>query len=90
MFHVVDVDNIQEGQILFVISADNTTIWPTKVVKIKYYPTEKQGRHINFYTRYLSATTDGTVIFRPKDFGVIIFLSEQDALNEIKRLKTLK
>lgn len=70
--------NIVKGQILYVLLPDNITIKPTKVIDVVqiYTETEEPCRYMDIYTRYLDVQTDGTVTFRPCDFGKIIFENE--------------
>lgn len=80
--------NITKGQILYVILHDSLTIKPTKIVDIvkMYEESAEPNRYLNIYTRYLDSKTDGTVTFYPKDFGIIIFYSEQEAKQKVAQL----
>lgn len=77
--------NIVKGQILYVISEDNTTIKKTKVADViqRYDKSEEPNRYLDICTKYLDSTTTGTVVFRPEDFGKIIFHSEIEAKNKM-------
>lgn len=80
--------NITKGQVLYVISHDALTIKPTKIIDIvkMYEESVEPNRYMSIYTRYLDSKTDGTVAFYPKDFGIIIFYSEQEAKQKVAQL----
>lgn len=79
--------NITKGQILYVISQNGTKIKPAKVIDIIKNCDESidPDWYMDVVTKYLDSKTNGTVTFRPKDFGVIIFDSEQKAKSEMNK-----
>lgn len=80
------VNNIQKGQVLYVVSADGESINPTEVLEIKTNCEKKDNpdRYKTFVTRYVGHPTAGTILFFPEDFGKIIFIEPYDAHQKSK------
>jgi hypothetical protein len=81
--------NITKGQVLYVILNDASTIKPTKIIDIVkiYEESVNPDYYMDIDTRYLDSKTNGTVTFHPKDFGIIIFYSEQEAKQKVAQYK---